>query len=34
VHVEFFSKCMAETGKLFDEDMPVVCEEFKLVYKP
>ncbi|WP_349947019.1 ASCH domain-containing protein [Lacrimispora sp. BS-2] len=34
VHVEFFSKCMAEAGKLFDENMPVVCEEFELVYKP
>ncbi len=30
--LSFFSKCMAETGKLFDEDMPVVCEEFELVY--
>ncbi len=34
VHVEFFCKDMSENGKLFDEDMPVVCEEFKLVYRP
>ena len=34
VHIEFFTKCMSETGKLFDEDMPVVCEEFQLIYIP
>jgi len=34
VHVEFFRKEMSETGKLFHEDMPVVCEEFELVYRP
>ncbi|ADL05758.1 ASCH domain-containing protein [Lacrimispora saccharolytica] len=34
VHVEFFKKCLSEEGKQFDEDMPVVCEEFKLVYVP
>ncbi len=34
VHIEFFTECMSETGKLFDEDMPVVCEEFQLVYIP
>lgn len=34
VHDEFFSKEMAEIGKLFDEDMPVVCEEFELVFIP
>lgn len=34
VHVEFFIKEMSETGKLFHEDMPVVCEEFELVYRP
>ncbi|EXG88298.1 hypothetical protein K413DRAFT_5215 [Clostridium sp. ASBs410] len=34
VHVEFFSKEMSEIGKIFDEDMPVVCEEFELVYRP
>lgn len=34
VHVDFFSKEMSETGKIFDEDMPVVCEVFELVYRP
>lgn len=34
VHVEFFRKELSETGKLFHEDMPVVCEEFELVYRP
>lgn len=34
VHAEFFSKEMSEIGKIFDEDMPVVCEEFELVFKP
>ncbi len=32
VHDEFFSKCISEAGKKFDENMPVVCGEFKLVY--
>jgi uncharacterized protein YhfF len=34
VHIEFFSQNMSEAGRLFDEDMPVVCEEFELVYRP
>lgn len=33
VHREFFSKDFKETsGKEFEEDMPVVCEEFELVF--
>ncbi len=33
VHREFFSKELKETsGKEFKEDMPVVCEEFELVF--
>ncbi|MBQ8278474.1 MAG: ASCH domain-containing protein [Roseburia sp.] len=34
VHEEFFTECMAEAGLTFDENMKVVCEEFKLVYVP
>ena len=33
VHREFFSECMAEAGLEFDEGMPVVCEEFEVVYR-
>lgn len=33
VHKAFFSDCLAEAGREFDERMEVVCEEFKLVYK-
>lgn len=32
VHEEFFIKCMTEAGLAFDENMPVVCEEFEVVY--
>lgn len=34
VHEEFFTECMEEAGLTFDENMKVVCEEFKLVYVP
>lgn len=34
VHEEFFTECMAEAGLSFDENMKVVCEEFRLVYVP
>lgn len=34
VHAEFFTACMAEAGLRFTPDMPVVCEEFELVYAP
>lgn len=32
-HKEFFVICMNEVGKEFSEDMKVVCEEFKVVFK-
>lgn len=33
VHKKFFTDCLAEAGLSFSEDMGVVCEEFKVVYK-
>lgn len=33
VHVEFFTNELKEIKKEFDENMLVVCEEFKVVYK-
>ncbi|MEG0176956.1 ASCH domain-containing protein [Anaerorhabdus sp.] len=33
VHKEFFTNCLNEIDELFTEDMIVVCEEFKVVYK-
>ncbi|WP_442878407.1 ASCH domain-containing protein [Clostridium sp.] len=33
VHDKFFSQCMLEVGKEFTDNMKVVCEEFKVVYK-
>lgn len=32
-HREFFTMCMNEVGKEFNEDMKVVCEEFAVVFK-
>ena len=32
VHETFFTACMKEAGLTFDEDMKVVCEEFRVVY--
>ena len=32
-HKDFFTMCMTEVGKEFNEDMKVVCEEFKVVFK-
>lgn len=32
VHERFFTRVMAEAGLIFTPDMPVVCEEFKVVY--
>lgn len=32
-HKDFFTMCMAEVDKEFSEDMKVVCEEFKVVFK-
>ena len=34
VHRKFFTACMAEAGQMFDEKMPVVCEEFELLFAP
>lgn len=34
VHERFFREELAEAGLTFDEDMPVVCEEFACVYVP
>ncbi len=34
VHEAFFTECMKEAGLNFDENMKVVCEEFRVVYKP
>lgn len=34
VHREFFTGELAEAGLPFSEDLPVVCEEFELVYRP
>ncbi|MBR5127250.1 MAG: ASCH domain-containing protein [Roseburia sp.] len=32
VHEAFFAACMEEAGLVFDENMKVVCEEFRVVY--
>lgn len=32
-HKKFFTECLSEVGKEFNEYMKVVCEEFKVVYK-
>jgi uncharacterized protein YhfF len=32
-HKRFFSRTLPNIGKEFSEDMPVVCERFKLIYK-
>ena len=34
VHRAFFTREMTEAGLSFTEDMPVVCEEFEVVYRP
>ncbi len=34
VHERFFRREMEEAGLRFDQDMPVVCEEFSCVYAP
>ena len=34
VHERFFWEELAEAGLTFDEEMPVVCEEFACVYVP
>ncbi len=32
VHREFFEDCLQDTNLSFDENMPVICEEFQCVY--
>ena len=32
VHEAFFTEALAQAGLVFDEDMPVVCEEFRRVW--
>ena len=34
VHEDFFRAELAEAGLEFSPDMPVVCEEFEVVYPP
>lgn len=33
-HEGFFTRTLPRIGKEFSEDMPLVCERFKVVYKP
>jgi uncharacterized protein YhfF len=32
-HTKFFSRTLPKIGKEFSEEMPLVCERFKLIYK-
>ena len=32
-HKKFFSRVLPKIGREFSEDMPLVCERFKLIYK-
>lgn len=32
-HKNFFSRILPKFGKAFTEDMPLVCERFKVIYK-
>ena len=32
-HKNYFSRVLAKIGKEFSEDMPLVCERFRLIYK-
>lgn len=34
VHEVFFSDCLKEGGLSFDKNMPVVCQEYKVVFNP
>lgn len=34
VHERIFSEWMREAGLAFTQDMPVVCEEFEVIYRP
>lgn len=33
-HEGFFTRTLPRIGKQFSEDMPIVCERFKVIYKP
>jgi len=33
VHRDFFSRLLPKIGKEFSEEMPLVCERFKVIYK-
>lgn len=33
IHKLFFTRCLEEKGKTFDDNMLVVCEEFEVVYR-
>lgn len=32
-HKKFFSRVLSKIGREFSEDMPLVCERFRLIYK-
>jgi uncharacterized protein YhfF len=32
-HTRFFSRVLAKIGRNFSEDMPLICERFKVIYK-
>ena len=32
-HKNFFSRVLSKIGKKFSEDMPLVCERFRVIYK-
>jgi uncharacterized protein YhfF len=32
-HQNFFSRSLSKIGKIFSEDMPLVCERFRMIYK-
>jgi len=32
-HIKFFSRVLPKIGREFSEEMPLVCERFKLIYK-
>ena len=32
-HTKFFSRVLPKFGREFSEDMPLVCERFKIIYK-
>ncbi|HAX69535.1 MAG TPA: ASCH domain-containing protein, partial [Anaerolineae bacterium] len=32
-HKRFFTRTLAEIGREFSEDMPLICERFRVIYK-